>query len=115
MIACVIAGVTRWTKKPRRSMPARRRSAGNPTGAPFELREVTDLDFTQPELGRVREVLSEETWTEVQIHGGQRQSEAKLSHWRWLTTGRLDGVSGKVIWQIGQRRWGASSTLPLMN
>ena len=59
-------------------------------------------------------MLSEETWTEVQIHGGQRQSEAKLSHWRWLTTGRLDGVPGKVIWQIGQRRWGASRTLPLL-
>ncbi len=78
-------------------------------GRAIELREVKDLDFTQPERGKVRVVLSDETWKEVKIQGGERQSEAKSSHWRWLTTGRLDGVPGKVIWQIGHRRWGVEN------
>lgn len=75
-------------------------------GREIELREVNDLDFARPELGKVRVVLSDETWTERKIKGGQRQAEAQSSHWRWLATGRLDGVPGQVIWQIGHRRWG---------
>jgi len=71
-----------------------------------DMREVNDLDFTLPELGKVRVVLSDETWTERKIQGEQRQSEAKSSHWRWLTTDRLDRVPGQVIWQIGHRRSG---------
>ena len=68
--------------------------------------EIKDLDFTDPELGKVRVVIVEEEWTETQVRGGQRVQVQMRSHWRWLVSRKLETCPAKSIWQIGHRRWG---------
>ena len=75
-------------------------------GRQIQLREVRDLDFTDPELGKLRVVITEETWTQIQVVGGRRVKEPKTSHWRWLTSGRINPLPAQIVWQIGHQRWG---------
>jgi hypothetical protein len=72
----------------------------------IQLREVKDLDFTDPALGPVRVVLADETWTQTRMVGGKRVGEPKTSHWRWLVSRRLESIPARVVWQIGHQRWG---------
>lgn len=71
-----------------------------------QLWDIQDLDFTEEALGKVRVVIADEAWTQTRVVGGQRVSEAKTRHWRWLASGRLQPVPARVIWQIGHQRWG---------
>lgn len=75
-------------------------------GRQVELREVKDLDFTEPQLGKMRVVVSDERWTETSIIGGKRNRTPKESHWRWLVSRQLDSSTGRTIHDIGHRRWG---------
>lgn len=75
-------------------------------GRHIQLREVRDLDFTDPELGKLRVVIADEAWTQTRVVGGQPVSEPKTSHWRWLASGRIDPLPAQVVWQIGHQRWG---------
>ena len=68
--------------------------------------EIKDLDFTDPELGKVRVIIVEEEWTETQVRGGRRVRVQMRSHWRWLVSRKLDTCTAKCVWQIGHRRWG---------
>jgi hypothetical protein len=67
---------------------------------------VKDLTFTEPALGPVRVVMTDERWQEVHQVGDQRVSEPRESHWRWLVTRELEGYDEHTIWQIGHGRWG---------
>jgi hypothetical protein len=66
---------------------------------------VKDLTFTEPALGPVRVVMTDERWQEVHQAGGQRVLVPKESHWRWMVTRPLDGYDEHAIWQIGPGRW----------
>ena len=67
---------------------------------------VKDLTFTEPALGLVRVVMTDERWQEVHQVGGQRVHVPLESHWRWIVTRELAGCDEHAIWQIGHRRWG---------
>jgi len=73
------------------------------------LREVKELSFTDEAIGRVRVVVSDETWQENHWKGGQKVREAKESHWRWIATQELAGYPAKVVWQVGHNRWGVEN------
>jgi len=75
-------------------------------GRQIELREVQDLDFTNPQLGKVRVVVSDEQWIQTKVRARKRVRTPKESHWRWLASPKLDGVPAKVIHQAGHGRWG---------
>ena len=75
-------------------------------GRQIELREVQDLDFTNPQLGKVRVVVSDEQWIQTKVRAGKRVRTPKESHWRWLASPKLDGVPAKAIHQAGHGRWG---------
>ena len=75
-------------------------------GRQIEMREVKALDFTDPELGNRRVVVSDERWTQTEVIGGKRVRTPKQSHWRWLVSQKLDSSTGQTIHQIGHRRWG---------
>jgi hypothetical protein len=76
-----------------------------------ELREVRDLLFTDDAIGPVRVVCADEKWEEVHRKGKSRVRVPKQSHWRWLSTQKLDGYSRKTIWRIGHHRWGVENHL----
>ena len=78
----------------------------NQEGRQIDLREVKDLDFTLPQLGKVRVVVSDEQWIQTQMRAGKRVRTPKKSHWRWLASPKLDGVPAKAIHQAGHGRWG---------
>ena len=75
-------------------------------GRQIQLREVRDLDFTNPQLGKVRVVVSDEQWIQTKVRAGKRVRTPKESHWRWLASPKLDGVPAKAIHQAGHGRWG---------
>lgn len=75
-------------------------------GRRVQVREVKDLDFTDPGLGKMRVVVSDEQWTQTKIVGARRVRSSKQSHWRWLVSNKLNCVAAKTIQQIGHRRWG---------
>lgn len=75
-------------------------------GRKIELREVKDLDFTNPQLGKMRVVVSCEQWIETKVRAGKRVRTPRQSHWRWLASPKLDGVPPKAIHQAGHGRWG---------
>jgi len=75
-------------------------------GRQIATREVKDLDFTDPQLGKMRVVVSDERWTQTEVIGGKRVRTPKQSHWRWLVSGHLGGSTARTIHQIGHRRWG---------
>ena len=75
-------------------------------GRTIQMWEVKDLDFTEPELGKVRVVITQEEWIETQVRGGQRVRVPMCSHWRWMVSGKLDSCPGTSICHIGHRRWG---------
>jgi len=75
-------------------------------GRQIQLREVRDLDFTNPQLGKVRVVVSDEQWIETKVRARKRVRTPKESHWRWLASPKLDGVPAKAIHQAGHGRWG---------
>jgi hypothetical protein len=72
----------------------------------IELREVRDLPFTDPALGRLRVVQAQERWTERRQQGSQKTTVNQESFWRWLVSRELDGIPVQGIWRIGHRRWG---------
>lgn len=95
---------------------ARRLSQGTPPGAEFQderrqrrvqLWEVQDLRLSAGHPGPVRVVHAEEAWPERKIHGGQKKSQARTSHWWWMASGKiLAGYPPETIYQAGHRRWG---------
>lgn len=68
--------------------------------------DVRDLDFTVPALGKVRVVVAQENWQEVQRPGGKKLVVSQQSHWRWLVLQELDGYDVQTICRIGHQRWG---------
>jgi len=78
-------------------------------GRQIQTREVKDLDFTDPRLGKMRVVVSQEQWTQTEVIGGKRVRTPKQSHWRWLVSGKLGGSTARTIHQIGHRRWGVEN------
>lgn len=78
-------------------------------GRQIETREVQNLDFTDPRLGKMRVVVSQEQWTQTEVIGGKRVRTPKQSHWRWLVSGKLGGSTARTIHQIGHRRWGVEN------
>ncbi len=75
-------------------------------GRAIELWEVKDLDFTDPDLGKVRAIVADEAWTETRVQGGRRVRVPMDAHWRWLASQRLETCTAQQIWQIGHQRWG---------
>jgi hypothetical protein len=68
--------------------------------------DIRDLDFTLQSLGKVRVVVTQEQWQEVQRRGGKTTTLAQESHWRWLVLRELDGYDVQTICRIGHQRWG---------
>jgi len=62
-------------------------------------------------LGPVRVVLTQEQWEQATRVAGQTLRQPQESHWRWIATRELDPYAGRVIWQIGHRRWGIENEL----
>lgn len=72
---------------------------------PVQAWSVKDLTFTEPALGPVRVVMTDERWQEVHQVGDRRLSKPRQSHWRWLVTRELEGYDEHTIWQTGHSRW----------
>lgn len=72
----------------------------------IKLWEVKDLDFTDPQLGKVRVVIADEEWTEVQVRAGRRVRVLLHAHWRWIVGQELDHCPARQVWQMGHERWG---------
>lgn len=73
-----------------------------------KLWEVNDLDFTEG-YGydyKVSVVHSEEQWTQTEVVGGERVSDARTSHWWWIVSETLRDYPARVKYEGGHRRWG---------
>lgn len=60
------------------------------------------------EVGLVRVVMAEESWTRNRQYGDSKIAVQEQSYWRWIADG-LDGYPAKTIWEIGHQRWGVEN------
>jgi DDE family transposase len=72
----------------------------------IKLWEIKDLDFTDPDLGKVRVVVADEAWSQTCVRGGRRVRVPMEAHWRWVASQKLDICTARQVWQIGHQRWG---------
>jgi hypothetical protein len=96
---------------------ARALSAGQAPSAQFydevrkrnvKLWEVKDLHFSEG-YGYERKVSvvhSQEQWTQTNLRGGKKVSQAQVSDWWWMVSEKLHDYPSRVVYEGGHRRWG---------